>query len=406
MTASTSSQLSELIIKEELGSRPDSEGFQLTSSNAESVANKDIMLKQPFYVYYPSAGWIVSPQSSDVYGSSAILFDTSSTSAKASNQNQPSNPTQIAWVLSFTLVTWNVDFMAAHESIRLTTILDYIQRSLIDPLPSHSESTTRVRAPPVLLLQEVHHSCFPALLEHPLIRTTYAVTDVSSATWSEPDAAYGLITLIPHILVPAVHQVYRTPFESTMARDALYVEIAVGSPGSGQMLRVANTHLESLREGDSLRPVQLTSVARQFEDIYAGIVGGDMNPIGPLDQKLPERLGLSDAWLVQHAKNSHPTTNEKDQESKSREDDDESDVFMGTEGGDGYTWGSQPTSRFPKRRMDKILFTGGVVVNNIERIGIGLKASVIRSDGRRYQPWASDHFGLVAQVLVTEHQMT
>ena len=295
--------------------------------------------------------------------------------------------------------------MASHESTRLITILDYIQRSLIDPFSSHSESTSRVRAPPVLLFQEVHHTCFPSLLEHPLICTTYAVTDISSATWSEPDAAYGLITLIPLTLLPAVHRIFRTPFESSMARDALYVEIAVDSPSSGRILRLANTHLESLREGDSLRPVQLASVARQFEGVHAGIVGGDMNPIGPLDQGLPERLGLSDAWLIQQAKNPQPLAGEaKANVSKMGDNGNDSDIFVDPEGGDGYTWGTQPVSRFPKRRMDKILFTGGIAVDEIERIGIGLKASVNLRNGRSYQPWASDHFGLVAQVTIIERQ--
>ncbi|KJA23547.1 hypothetical protein HYPSUDRAFT_39729 [Hypholoma sublateritium FD-334 SS-4] len=406
MTASTSNHISEIITKEELGSITDSGEVQLSSLNAESATNKDVQLEleQPFYVYDPSAGWIVSLQNSGFSGSSEIPSNANSTSAKAANQSQASNPTQIAPALSFTLVTWNVDFMASHESTRLATIIDYIQHSLVNPLPSHSESTTHVRAPPVLLLQEVHHSCFPALLEHPLIRTTYAVTDISSATWSEPDAAYGLITLVPRILIPAVHRVFRTPFESAMARDALYVEITVDSPSSGRILRVANTHLESLREGDSLRPVQLTSVARQFEGVHAGIVGGDMNPIGPLDQKLPGRLGLSDAWLIQQAKNPHLSADEAKGKVSKMRDGDDNDVFMDTEGGDGYTWGTQPTSRFPKRRMDKILFTGGVAVDQIERIGIGLKASVIRRDGRRYQLWASDHFGLVAQVTISERQ--
>jgi len=241
------------------------------------------------------------------------------------------------------------------------------------PVPLHT----------LILIQELHVNCFDILLEHPFVRDYYDVTDCNSDEWI---IHYGAVTLVPRSGEVNVTKVFKIPFEdSRMGREAVFVDMEVGGEGpEPRLVRIANTHLESLSGfGDIARPKQLSVVASHLsaDDIFAGIVAGDMNPIGPKDDDLPETLGLSDAWKICHT----PGVAETAEETRRREQE-------------AHTWGYQPRSRYAPKRMDKVLFKGPLAVKEIERFSVGLKVSPDRVEGRNV--WASDHYGLHAKFEV------
>ncbi|KAJ7030026.1 hypothetical protein C8F04DRAFT_1115113 [Mycena alexandri] len=242
---------------------------------------------------------------------------------------------------SFSLVTWNVDFMASFEN-------------------------ARIRA------AEVHKSCFDTLLAHKFIREFYHVTDIFLKN------SYSTITLVPKSLAALVSAVERVPFTdiTKMQRDYLYVDLEIPLPSRLLRLRIANTHLESLPGfGDKARPKQLKIVADVLTgpNVNGGLVAGDMNCISPSDQGLPEQLGLTDAWLAMAVQ---PTTDGTDDTGEA----------------EGHTWGYQPRCEFPPSRLDKVLTVGELKVVGIERIGVGLKI-------KDKDKWVSDHYGLLAKVV-------
>jgi tyrosyl-DNA phosphodiesterase 2 len=164
-----------------------------------------------------------------------------------------------------------------------------------------------------------------------------------------------------------------------MGRDALYVDLefpdhapASNTRTSKIVVRIANTHLESLRgHGDRARPIQLGSIAKLLacSDVRGGLVGGDMNAISPSDIDLPRQVGLSDSW----------------------------DGLAPTRGAQldisGHTWGYQPHSIYPPNRLDKILLRGDLRVQEIKKVGVGLKVTGLNV-------WVSDHYGLLARVVI------
>ncbi|CAA7260906.1 unnamed protein product [Cyclocybe aegerita] len=198
-------------------------------------------------------------------------------------------------VNSLAVATWNVNFMPAYERSRLRAALDHLQ-TLISPLA----------VPCMVLIQEMHFNCFSALLQHPWVREQYDLTDVSPRTWENFGSNYGTVTLVPRAWAGNTVSVFRTKFKgSRMSREALFVDLVVPVEDTGalvqpeepepepKIIRIANVHLESLRgQGDPARIRQLKSVAAFLSapKIYAGLVGGDMNPIAPTDARLRSDL--------------------------------------------------------------------------------------------------------------------
>jgi len=291
------------------------------------------------------------------------------------------NPEHIPSIpFDFAVLTWNVDFMAPRPVIRIQALIDHIEQLISPPVDSSPPPT-------IILLQELHRSCFPPLLSHAFVRAKYDITDISPSSWPS-GSLYGTVTLVPKFLGAYVSSVFRTPFSNSgMGRDALYIDLDLPSkvPESGsniippkKKLRVANTHLESLRgHGDRARPVQLGSIAKFLasSDIRSGLVAGDMNAISPSDINLPERVGLLDPW------------------EEVRGEGDELGVRGHKWDARGHTWGYQPRSVFPPNRLDKILLKGDLRVTEMMRIGIGLKVAGLGG-------WVSDHYGLLASVSV------
>ena len=158
-----------------------------------------------------------------------------------------------------------------------------------------------------------------------------------------------------------------------MGRTALFVDIELGDPNLKSfalkpefchVLRIANTHLESLPQGQRERPVQLAAIASVLRQrgVRAGLVAGDMNVISPADEHIHVIAELEDAC---GAKGASQTM---------------------------HTWGYQPRCQFPPGRLDRVFFVPGTLETEeeIEVIGKGVRT--------QWGAWASDHYGLKLRV--------
>jgi len=276
---------------------------------------------------------------------------------------------------SLTLITWNVDFSKDFAAQRLTAALDYLRDE------TFAEYKTAELPFCIILLQEIEIGTFNVLLAHPWVREWFMVVPGRPGDGWPRGAWYGTATLVRKgnwlARSTCVHF-----GESQMGRNALVTDVMLrgGSPGAephSRLLRVVNTHLESLPEGAPSRVVQLGVITELLGEVEAGgIVGGDMNAITPSDATLTAQNGLLDAW-------------EEDQQRRDRgwregsEEEDDS----------GMTWGYQPRCKFPPGRLDKILYTesDAFEVKGIRRLGIGLTMPY-------YGGWVSDHYGLSCRV--------
>ncbi|KAH9843760.1 Endonuclease/exonuclease/phosphatase [Rhodofomes roseus] len=278
------------------------------------------------------------------------------------NEAPPTNIT-VTPPPSMHLVSWNVDFMAPNANARLQHALDHI-RTTLEQQGGGSDGSL---VPCCVLLQEVEGNATPIILKSKWVREHFVVVPTSPSQW--PSTRYGNVTLVSNT-VPIVGAQSLVFANSFMGRNALCVDVQLARPGEEEsaLLRIANVHLESMPEGTSRRPAQLSATAELLRDpsVQAGVVAGDMNPIDPRDANLPAEVGLTDAY-------------------QGAEDDEAS-----------FTWGYQPRNRFPVCRMDKILYTKhlSLVVDAPSRIGVGVKTS----KGQ----WASDHYGLMTIVKFRE----
>ncbi|KAJ7072681.1 Endonuclease/exonuclease/phosphatase [Mycena amicta] len=231
-------------------------------------------------------------------------------------------------------------------------------------------------SPAILLFQETHTAALPVVLEHPFVRKSFLLSNVSPP----PGSQYSTLILVSRALAARCKSVTatRVPYDALtkMQRDCLYVELDIQS----RRFRIATTHLESLHGfGTIARPKQLALAANllKAEGIDGGLVAGDMNCIGQNEKDLPERTGLVDAWTSIKAK---PTSEDEEK--------------------DAHTWGYQPPSQYAPLRMDKILTVGKLEAVNIQRVGVGLEAQVAPDDDDDDKVWVSDHYGLLAEIVL------
>lgn len=228
--------------------------------------------------------------------------------------------------------------------------------------------------PIIILFQEVHYEALELLLGYAWVRRNFAVTNIALPRNSP---TYGTVTLVMKDLFLLVGRCFRVPFkESEYGRDAVFVDLKILNPQADdntaqngrvrdKILRVGNTHLESLLgHGTATRPLQLATIkdVLSLPEVYAGIVGGDMNAISVEDDDLPTRIGLRDLWMRYG----------------------------------GETWGYQSPCALPPGRLDKILAIGDLGVargTQVEFIGVGLKTG----PGEGY---VSDHYGLLSTIQV------
>ena len=234
--------------------------------------------------------------------------------------------------------------------------------------------------PLVIMLQEVHSDSLVAILEHSWIKKNFTISNVDA-----PERYFTLIMVSQHLQAESW---FRFPLPTKMGRDALVVDIPIspveGDPEHSQrILRLCTTHLESLweNEGHELRPRQLSQISALLKapskhgvQIAGGLVGGDMNPISPLDMTCHKSsyIDLRDVW---EDTPSLPGPCLKPFQK---------DLTYGR--ARGNTWGYQSKGAHSRKRMDKFLYTGSVdaeapreaqdLSGKIGRLGIGLKTKV------------------------------
>lgn len=281
---------------------------------------------------------------------------------------------------SFTVLSWNIDFMLIHPNERMAAALEHLAT-----LTSTLSTTTT--PPPIVLLQEMLESDLAALQAAPWVRANYHLTDTSPRFWES--GHYGTCTLVPRAL--PIARVFRVHYPgSRMERDALFVDVDVGA-GQDRPLRLANTHLESLVADPPVRPGQMALAAAQMRsaDVLGAVLGGDLNAIQPFDRALHADHGLGDAYLA---------------------------LGGAEDAEDGFTWGPMaPTMLrrlYGSSRMDKFFFGGAVRPVRFERFGLGvelrderLKEELIEDAGTD-GAWVTDHLGIRADFQIVSSDET
>jgi tyrosyl-DNA phosphodiesterase 2 len=168
-----------------------------------------------------------------------------------------------------------------------------------------------------------------------------------------------------------------------MGRDGLHVDIRDKST----VVRLCNTHLESLKAHPRLRPgqVELASQYLHAQFMDAGVIAGDFNAIEEFDRTLHTEYGLKDAYL-------------------------ENGGVEGSE--DGYTWGMQSGEsgrQYGFSRLDKVLFCGKIQVKNLRRFVAGIKIEVGEDEeveglgegeGSETGQFITDHLGLMTDLYL------
>ncbi|KAL4862445.1 hypothetical protein BDV12DRAFT_43177 [Aspergillus spectabilis] len=291
---------------------------------------------------------------------------------------------------SLHLITWNIDFQAPGPIERMSAALYHLE----ELLSRHD----KINGPPtVIFFQEMVASDLKLIQQTPWVQKQFYITDLSGSNWK---ASYGTSTLVDRRL--ALQRVFRVPYAlSRMQRDGLFADINIHD----SVIRLCNTHLESLASGNAVRPVQL-KVASKFmhgtarssstgpsgeQNLlpipHAAILAGDLNAFAPQDAITPTECGLQDAFSV----------------------------LGGQDGADdSFTWGKQNpdwmANKFPCGRLDKVLFCGGAEVLGLTKIGEGLKTTVDTQtsdednldlgSGRFAEVWVTDHYGLSADFRI------
>ncbi|KAF2439645.1 hypothetical protein P171DRAFT_339571, partial [Karstenula rhodostoma CBS 690.94] len=300
---------------------------------------------QPFY-YYNGSSWV---SSSPKYPSKGAIFPTK----------------------NLRVISWNIDMLIGFAEERMSAALEHLSTLV--------EGTSK-DVPVVIFLQEMSQSDMQQIRDAPFIQHRFHITDLDERNWLGP--LYGTNTLIDLRL--NINSIFRVPWISKFDRDGLFVDLAFSEQGKGKVLRLCNTHLESLVADPPIRPLQLQAAAPYLHDssVAAALLAGDLNAIQPFDRTLHSENDLKDVYL----------------ELGGQEDSD-----------DGYTWGYQVPQalreRFGCSRMDKILFSGALRPQKFERIGMGVKVA----EGKRQemkaageQEWVTDHYGVMADFHLVE----
>ncbi|KAJ4477181.1 Endonuclease/exonuclease/phosphatase [Lentinula aciculospora] len=268
------------------------------------------------------------------------------------------------------IITWNVDFQAGRVNERIVGAIDYLKNVVL-----------KGNSPPhcIILLQEVHSKALPVLLAHPWIQRYFFITPIDNLKWPIPNI-YGNVTLIERsVSIKEAGILYFA--QTAMSRTALVTDIRL-APLEPEIyrgrrdltIRIVNTHLESLKEGDSVefRADQLDICAKllRMEDppAYGGVIGGDFNAI---DEDSAEQI--HDRRLLDPGEPSGLADPK-----------------------DSHTWGFHETKtlKFPTCRMDKIVFT--------PRGELTLDPPMIFGQDARTEEeeWVSDHYGLLTKLSV------
>lgn len=287
-----------------------------------------------------------------------------------------SHPQQTTPTSTFSILSWNIDFMLPYPNERMLIALNHL----------HTLTTTGTSPhPSIIFLNECLTTDLTLLQSQPWIQSSYNITDLSDEFWES--GHYGTCTLVPKSL--PITSVFRVHYDATkMERDVLCVDVVVSNAsGNRSTLRICNSHLESLVADPPLRPAQVATAAEfmRAPGVYGAVVGGDFNAIQPFDRSLHSDNGLKDAYL----------------ETGGKEDSEE-----------GYTWGQMAPVKqremFGCSRMDKLFYCGGLEVVAFERFGLGVKVGdaqiekVLREEEGLDGGWVTDHAGIKGTWSVVE----
>jgi tyrosyl-DNA phosphodiesterase 2 len=280
------------------------------------------------------------------------------------------------------LISWNIDILVPFGHERMSAALAYLE-TLISSSPPE--------VPIVIFLQEMSPSDMQLIRDAGWVKQAFMLADLDQKNWL--GGMYGTQVLVDRRLT--VERVFRVPWVSRFDRDGLFVDLCLRSDGREEkdthdarrenavILRLCNTHLESLVANPPIRPLQLSAAAKYLheENVAAALLAGDLNAIEPFDRSLHSDNGLEDAYLTLGSK----------------EDNEE-----------GYTWGIQVPQwlkdKFGPSRMDKILYRGELKPQCFERIGIDVKVddSVKEEVWKKgAEEWVTDHYGVMGDFELT-----
>ena len=207
-------------------------------------------------------------------------------STKSWQPGRPSPTHSSSQVSAFEILSWNIDFMLPFPNQRMQVALDHLQ-TLISSSPH----------PSIIFLNECLVSDLQLIQSQPWIQQSYHITDLNDEYWES--GHYGTTTLIPKSL--PISKVFRVHYEATkMERDVLCVDLSI----SNKIVRVCNSHLESLIADPPLRPRQAetASTFMHASEVHGSVIGGDFNAIQPFDCTLHSDNDLLDAYLETEAK--------------------------------------------------------------------------------------------------------
>ncbi|KAH7093701.1 Endonuclease/exonuclease/phosphatase [Paraphoma chrysanthemicola] len=265
------------------------------------------------------------------------------------------------------LISWNIDVLVPFAVERMRAALQHL-----DQVVSASPPDVAV----VVFLQEMGQSDLQQIRDSQWIKQRFNLTDIDKDNWLSP--LYGTTTLVDRRL--RIQNVFRVPWITKFDRDGLFVDIALSD---ARVLRLCNTHLESLVADPPVRPLQLAAAAEYLRkvEVSCALLAGDLNAIQPFDRTLHSENGLNDTYLILGGK----------------EDSD-----------DGFTWGQQVPQwmkdRFGCSRMDKILYRGDILPKKFERIGMGVQvAEDVRAEVEKEIDggWVTDHYGVMGDFELT-----
>lgn len=106
--------------------------------------------------------------------------------------------------LHFSVLSWNIDFMRAHDEARMAAALAHLH-SLVSARPNH---------PSVIMLNEMTKSDLQQIKQADWVRAGYHMTDVSPAHWESP--AYGTSSFPPR-----QPQIYNPPSPTLLTLSPL-----------------------------------------------------------------------------------------------------------------------------------------------------------------------------------------
>ncbi|EAT86721.1 hypothetical protein HBI56_130500 [Parastagonospora nodorum] len=273
------------------------------------------------------------------------------------------------------LISWNIDVLIGFAEQRMRAALRYMHEVV---------TSTPAETAAVVFLQEMGQSDLRQIREAEWVKQRFNITEFDHRNWLGP--LYGTTILVDRRLT--IKNVFRVPWVSKFDRDGLSVDIALSSAQSGngnrEVLRLCNTHLESLVADPPVRPLQLAAASKILKEtgVASALIAGDFNAIQPFDRTLHSENDLKDAYL----------------ELGGQEDSD-----------DGFTWGYQVPQwmrdKFGCSRMDKILLRGDVRPKSFERIGVDVKVAEEERDKVQKEiegGWVTDHYGVMGDFEFTE----